>query len=203
MARVKEPQAHGGLQLQLSEAGMAALEQQLEVKRVLAIDPSTTSLGWAIGETWPERVKVLELGTLRPAAQYAPERVVQLVAALSRHWQAKGPFDVVVSERAVGFRAQRGGYKVPAELTALMARLKRWALDEVRVGEFVEYHPSTVRAAVVAPSTKGLPAKARIKVGVLAKYPQLATVKASQDALDAVAVLDCYWNKLHQARKVK
>ncbi len=171
-----------------------------KTRRILAIDPSTTSLGWAIGEHTPglKDGKVVELGTLRPdAGQAAPERIVALVGQLSRLWQDKGPFEVVVTERASGFRGPQG-YKIPAELTALMARLKRWALDEVKVGEFIEYHPSTVRAAVVTKETTGKVVKARIKAGVLAKHPQLARVKASQDAIDAVAVLDCFWEKLHQ-----
>lgn len=153
-------------------------------KELLALDPGSKALGWAIFDGG----LLLELGVMKAENRAIEVRIAALLQGLNRLWLDKGPFHTVCMERATGFRG-----KIPPELMAIMARLRQWARQDVASQVYAEYHPSTIRATIapkqLRESHPGAKPKELIRQGVYQVVPALADVGYSkQDAIDAAAV---------------
>ncbi len=153
-------------------------------KSLLAIDPGTVSLGWAIFHG----SHLYHAGILKADKKLsASNRIVKLIEELNTLVQYR-EIGAVACERPQGIED-----RAPApQIQTLVVDLRRWARGK-KGADWYTYHQSTVKASICPRGMKLN--KESVAVGVKAIYGFHTRDDKSPDDVDAVAVGHCHITK--------
>ena len=152
--------------------------------KIAAIDPGTRVVGYCIVEWRKRRLRVLEMGTIRPGARQVPKRLNEILRSLEKLFRRHRPAEVVVEKAYVGKNAA----------TAIRLGEGRGLVLAAAAGVGADVHEITAVESKKAATGNGRAAKSAVQRGVqlllgLDELPQ-------SDEADAAALAICRANDL-------
>lgn len=149
--------------------------------KCLCLDPSTTSIGWALVEKTPTGPKLIDSGFFKPKGKTAYERIQNIGT-----WLSKFPNGDHLSEVAIEDTVH--GYYPTGKISAVMGALD-YVIHSLFYPNIVRYSPSEIKLAATG---KGNANKAKViecvaRLWGLYELPQ-------EDQADALAIAYMWGN---------